>query len=145
MDSDELLATEPYLGYLGMEVDRIQAQEVVLRLPLRREVTNHLGMVHGGAQYALGEATAIALAGALLRDQHHSVNLLTANATIIYRRRAQGGLIGRASLPPEEGDRLRATFTEQGRARFPISVELVDATSTIVTTLTVECVALASE
>jgi hypothetical protein len=34
---------------------------------------------------------------------------------------------------------------EQGRTRFPVAVELSDETDTVVTTLTVECVALTGE
>jgi uncharacterized protein (TIGR00369 family) len=144
VELDHLLAGEPYLVLMGMRVESIQAEAVELRLPLRPEVTNHLGIIHGGAQYALGEATAIALASRVPSEQAGPVNLLTASATITYRRRAQGGLIGRASLPPEEVSRLRAVFAEQGRARFPVEVELHDETETVVTTLTVECVVLRS-
>ncbi|HLW03690.1 MAG TPA: YiiD C-terminal domain-containing protein [Ktedonobacterales bacterium] len=145
MELDHLLAGEPYLVFMGMHVASIQAEAVALRLPLRQEVTNHLGMVHGGAQYALGEATAIALASQALGAQAGHINLLTASATISYRRRAQGGLIGRASLPPEEVSRLRAAFAEQGRVRFPVAVELSDETDMVVTTLNVDCVALTAE
>ncbi len=145
MELDQLLAGEPYLVFMGMRVESMQDEAVALRLPLRQEVTNHLGLIHGGAQYALGEATAIAMASRIPGEQAGQVNLLTASATIQYRRRAQGGLIGRASMPPEEISRLRAAFAERGRVRFPVVVELRDETDTVVTTLTVECVALTSE
>jgi uncharacterized protein (TIGR00369 family) len=145
MELDDLLDAEPYLVHLGMRIERWQTEAVALRLPLRREVSNHLGMVHGGAQYALGEATAIALASQVIGKQATPINLLTASATITYRRRAQGGLLGRASLSPEEAKRLRADIAEHSRARFSIMVDLLDETEKIVTTLTVECVALTSE
>lgn len=72
-------------------------------------------------------------------------HLLTASATITYRRRAEGSLIGRASQPPEEASRLRAAFAEHGRVRFSVAVDLLDDTNKIVTTLTVEYVALPAE
>ena len=143
MELSNILAGEPYLVHLGMEVVRAEAGEVALRLPLRRVVSNHLGLVHGGAQYALGEATVIALAAMLVSDQPQPVNLLTARASISYRILAKGDRLGRATLPAEEQQRLRAVFAEQGRARIPITVELVDETGEVATTLTVECVALA--
>jgi uncharacterized protein (TIGR00369 family) len=145
MELDYLLASEPYLVFMGMHVETLQAESVTLRLPLRQEVTNHLGMVHGGAQYALGEATAIAMASRIPDEQAGQVHLLTASAIINYRRRAQGGLIGRAGMSPEEIIRLRAAFAEHGRLRFPVTVELSDETNNIVTTLTVDCVALTVE
>jgi uncharacterized protein (TIGR00369 family) len=139
-----LLQTEPFLVSLGLEVVNWEAQTVALRMPLRQELTNHLGMLHGGAQYCLGEATAIALAATLVSDQLASVNLLTANASITYQRPAQGELIGHASIAAEEQSRLRAIFDEKGRVRVPVTVELTDTTGQIVTTLAVECVVLAS-
>ncbi len=143
MELSNMLAGEPYLVHLGMEVVRAKMGDVALCLPLRREVSNHLGLVHGGAQYALGEATAIALAAMLVSDQPQPVNLLTASASISYHRLAKGDLLGRATLPAEEQQRLQAIFAEKGRARIPVAVELVDETNEVVTTLTVECVALA--
>jgi uncharacterized protein (TIGR00369 family) len=142
MELQTALASEPYLVYLGLEVETLQDGAVALRLPLRQEVTNHLGIVHGGAQYGLGEATAIALASTVVGEQSKPSNVLTGSATIAYQRRAQGSLIGRASIPPEEASRLRADFAEQGRVRFQVAVELLDETNTVVTTLSVECVAL---
>ncbi|MGZ3602815.1 MAG: PaaI family thioesterase [Ktedonobacterales bacterium] len=56
MDFSQLLDAEPFLGYLGMQIVEAKVDGVVLRLPLRRELTNHAGMIHGGAQYCLGEA-----------------------------------------------------------------------------------------
>jgi acyl-CoA thioesterase len=58
-------ATEPFLAYMGFEVVAADDGAATVRLPLRREVTNHAGSAHGGAQYALGEATVIAVAATL--------------------------------------------------------------------------------
>ena len=145
MNLDHLLDGEPYLVYLDLRMETLEAAAVALHLPLRQEVSNHLDMVHGGAQYGLGEATAIALASQVVGEHAQPVNLLTASASITYRRRAQGGLTGRASLPPDEASRLRAEFAERGRVRFPVTVDLVDETDQVVTTLTVNCVALTAE
>ena len=143
MDMRRLLETEPFLVYLGLEVLQAQPGAVALRLPLRREVANHLGMVHGGAQYALGEATAIALAATVFAEQVGELELLSANATITYHRPSHGDLIARSSLPPDERDRVRTTLGERGRVRFPISVALHDGDGDDggmpATTLNVEC------
>jgi uncharacterized protein (TIGR00369 family) len=147
MDMQRLLEVEPFLLHLGLEVVQAQPGMVELRLPLRREVANHAGMVHGGAQYALGEATAIALAATVFPERLGHLDLLTANATITYHRPAHGDLVGRASLPPEERDRVRTELGERGRVRFPVSVILTDAKGDAggepATTLTVECAARA--
>ncbi|HZC78690.1 MAG TPA: YiiD C-terminal domain-containing protein [Ktedonobacterales bacterium] len=138
MDMQRLFEAEPFLGYLGLEVVEARGGTAVLRLPLRREVTNHAASVHGGAQYALGEATAIALAATLFAEQVADLNLLTAHASIDYRSLARGTLTARAELPAEDCERIRAELGERGRVRFPVAVALTDADGTTATTLTVE-------
>ena len=137
-----LLAAEPFLGYLGLEVLDARPGTVALRLRLRRDVTNHAGLVHGGAQFALGEATAIALAATLFPERVAQLDLLTANATLAYHRPARGDLTARAALPAEECERIRAELDVRGRTRFPVSVVLtdgeLDAAASAATTLNVE-------
>lgn len=136
-----LLEAEPFLGYLGLEVVEARMGTAVLRLPLRQELSNHAASVHGGAQYALGEATAIALAATLFSERIDQVNLLTASACITYHRLAHGDLTARAELPVGERERIRAEFGALGRARFSVSVALSDADGGVTTTLVVECAA----
>jgi uncharacterized protein (TIGR00369 family) len=138
VDLRRLFEAEPFLGYLGLEVVEARAGTAVLRLPLRRDVTNHAASVHGGAQYALGEATAITLAATLFAQQVADLNLLTARASIDYRSLARGTLTARAELPAEDCERIRAELVERGRVRFPVAVALTDADGTVATTLTVE-------
>lgn len=141
MDMQQLLQAEPYLNYLGLEVVEAQAGAVALRLPLRREVSNHIGTVHGGAQYGLGEATAIALAATLFPEHIERLNLLTANATIVHHRLAQGDLTAQATISDDDRERIRTEFAERGRVGFPVTVTITDASdnATPATTLTVEC------
>lgn len=136
------LEAEPYLAYLGLEVAEASADAVALRLPLRRELSNHAGTLHGGAQYSLGEATAVALAAVLFLDRLAQVNLLTAAASVAYRRPARGDLAARASVAPDERRRILEEFDSSGRARFPVHVEIADAAGEVATTLDVECVVL---
>ncbi len=138
LDIRRLFDAEPFLGYLGLEVVEARAGTAVLRLPLRREVTNHAASVHGGAQYALGEATAITLAATLFAEQVADLNLLTARASIDYSSLARGTLTARAELPAKECERIRAEFGARGRVRFPVAVALTDADGTVATTLAVE-------
>jgi uncharacterized protein (TIGR00369 family) len=134
-----LLEAEPFLGFLGLEVLEAREDTALLRLALRRDVTNHAGMVHGGAQYGLGEATAIALAATLFAEQIGDLDLVTANASIAYSRPARGDLTGCATLSSEECERIRAELGAQGRVRFPVAVALTDADGVVATTLSVEC------
>lgn len=143
MDFKQLLDAEPFLGYLGMEIVEANVSDIVLRLPLRPELANHAGMIHGGAQYCLGEATAATLACVMFIEELGKVNVLTAHATITYRRPSQGDLIARTAYTAAGHERVRAEFTAQGRVRFTANVELTDASGEVVTALVVECAVLA--
>ena len=133
--------TEPFLAYMGFEAVEVGDGMAAVRLPLRREVTNHAGLAHGGAQYALGEATAIAVAATLFPADLPQLDLLTANATIAYQRPARGDITARGALSADAVERIRADFGQSESIRFPVTVEIADATGMIATTLTVECVA----
>ena len=140
-DMRHLLEAEPFLGYLGLEVVEARMGAVILRLPLRREVSNHAASVHGGAQYALGEATASALAATLFPERIDQVSLLTASASITYHRLAHGDLTAHAELPADEYEHIRTEFDVRGRVRFSASVALTDADGGVTTTLVVACAA----
>jgi uncharacterized protein (TIGR00369 family) len=139
VDLQSLMEAEPFLGYMGLDVLEARAGTAVLHLALRREVSNHAGTVHGGAQYALGEATAVALAATLFPERVAQLDLLTASATITYHRPARGDLTARAALPAQECERIRTELGARGRVRFPVPVALADADGAVATTLTVEC------
>lgn len=143
MDFSGLLDAEPFLGYLGIEIVEAKVSDIVLRLPLRQELTNHAGMIHGGAQYCLGEATAATLACVMFIEELNTVNVLTAHAAIDYRRPSRGDLTARTAYTPAEHARVRAEFAAQGRVRFPTTIEMTDASGAVVTTLDVECAVLA--
>lgn len=136
-----LLEAEPFLTYMGLEMFEARSGRAVLHLQRRADVTNHMASIHGGAQYALGEATAIALAATLFLDRISQVDILTASACVTYHHPAHGSLTARAELPDAECERIRAVFDAQGRARILVNVTLVDAGGADATTLAVECVA----
>jgi uncharacterized protein (TIGR00369 family) len=131
--------TEPFLAFMGFEVVEASQGIAAVRLPLRREVTNHAGLAHGGAQYALGEATAIAVAATLFPAQLALLDLLTANATITYQRPARGDITARGVVPASAVERIQLDFSLSGSVRFPVVVEIADTTGAVATTLTVEC------
>lgn len=55
----QILDFEPFLRFLDIQAELLGPDDVVLRLTPRQEIANHLGGLHGGAQFTLGEATAL--------------------------------------------------------------------------------------
>lgn len=62
----ELMPATPFLQWMGVTFDRYQPDDVVLRVPFRKELTNDGSMYHGGVV-----ATAIDTAGAAAAWSNH--------------------------------------------------------------------------
>lgn len=139
---EQMLELEPFLRHIGIKAEALGPDRVILCLPVRGEITNHTGGIHGGAQFALGEATGVTAAGLSLGVSLDCLLVLTATSTITYSRPSQGTLRGRANILHEQRDQLQASWKERGRARVTIPVEIVDASGAVVTSLSVSCVLL---
>jgi uncharacterized protein (TIGR00369 family) len=139
---EQILAFEPFLRFVGLAAKTLGPEEVVLHLPVRNEIANHLGALHGGAQFTLGETTGLTTAVLSLGERLDRVAVLTRNATITYQRPSQGDLFGRARVQLEERAQLQAAWSSQGKARLTVPVEIVDTSGQVVTVLNVACLVL---
>ncbi len=137
-----ILDFEPFLRLLDMKAELLGPDYVVLRLPVRQEIANHLGGLHGGVQFTLGEATALAVAVLSLGEPLDQVAALTRSATITYQKEAPGDLVAHARVLHEERERLRNSWETQRRARLTVPVEIADASGQAVTALSVDCLVL---
>jgi uncharacterized protein (TIGR00369 family) len=137
-----ILDFEPFLRLLGIKAELLGPDYVVLRLPVRQEIANHLGGLHGGAQFTLGEATALAAAALSLGEPLDQVAVLTRSATITYQKSAPGNLVAHARVLHEERERLRLSWETQGRIKLAVPVEIADASGQTVTALSVDCLVL---
>ncbi len=138
----QILDFEPFLRLLDIKAELLGPDDVVLRLPARHEIANHLGGLHGGAQFTLGESTALAAGVISLGKQLDRVAVLTRGATISYQKTALGELTAHARVMHEERASLQNTWDTTKRARLNVPVEITDSTGQIVTVLSVECLVL---
>lgn len=138
----QILDFEPFLRLLDIQAELLGPDDVVLRLPPRQEIANHLGGLHGGAQFTLGESTALAAAVLSLGKQLDQVAVLTRGATISYQRTALGELTAHARVMHEKREDLQTTWDIKKLARLDVPVEIADAMGQIVTSLSVECLVL---
>jgi uncharacterized protein (TIGR00369 family) len=137
-----ILEFEPFLRFLDIQPALLGPDDVVLRLPTRKVISNHLGGLHGGAQFTLGESTALTAAVFSLGKPLDQVAVLTRSATISYQKAAQGDLTAHARIMHEERESLQITWDTKKRVRLNVPVELTDSMGQIVTVLTVECLVL---
>lgn len=105
-----------------------------LALPDDPTLHNHVGTVHAGALFTLGEAASgvavtsvVAALGGLP---------LAKSATIAYRRPASGRVVAKGALR-EEVEAIRARVAEAGKTTFDVDVTLTDGVGEVVATMTV--------
>ncbi|MFE7744846.1 PaaI family thioesterase [Nocardia sp. NPDC057455] len=97
--AEKILAAQPFATLVGTEITAFGDGAATLVIPLRRELTQQFGYVHGGVlAYAADNALTFA-AGTVL-----GANVLTGGVTITYLR-------------PAAGDRLRVEAAVTGATR----------------------------
>lgn len=132
----QLGATVPFATFTGVEVTHVGDGEGAATLVQRGDIENHIGSVHAGAMFTLGEAASgAALAGAIA-PMLMEVRPVAANATIHYTKIAKGTLTATAktSVP---GAEIISTLRDAGKIKFDVNVAVTDADNVEVGSLTV--------
>jgi acyl-coenzyme A thioesterase PaaI-like protein len=115
----------PFAQHLGLEITKVGLGEGTVRLPERRELTNHVGSQHAGALFGAAEnASGAAFVGAFA-ERLGEVTPLARSAEISYEKIARGPIEARATLgvPTEQA---LSTLDTEGKVEFPCEVELFD-------------------
>ena len=94
----QILAAQPFSVWLGAELLEFSEGRVELKIPVRRELTQQYGFVHGGViSYAADNALTFAGGGALGPD------VVTAEFKINYLRPARGEFLFARSVVVHAG------------------------------------------
>lgn len=110
----------PYAQMLGLEVGEIRPGAATLHLPVRDELRQNRGVVHGGATASLVDT---ASAFAILTLLEPGETTTTIDLTIHYLRPLTGG---RATA--------QATVRRAGRRVLTVSVDVLDEAQNLVAT-----------
>lgn len=126
----------PFVGYLGLEIIEVSAGEATVKLPRRKDLTNHVGSQHAGAIFTVAEtASGAAFVGAFAVRMGDVVPLAK-SAEIDYRKVANGPITATAVLGVDAAEAL-AILDSEGKVEFPCEVELSDESGNVVATATV--------
>jgi uncharacterized protein (TIGR00369 family) len=136
MIKDHMAKSIPYADETGAEVVDIRSDGAEARLTKTEKVGNHIGTVHAGAIFTLGETASGAAMSGLLADKVLELRPVAAEASIQYLKTAKTDLIayGKASIPAEQA--LAAIETD-GKVQFDVGVSIRDADDVEVATMTV--------
>jgi acyl-coenzyme A thioesterase PaaI-like protein len=115
----------PFLKLTGVEIVELTPSGGVARLNERAEVLNHIGTVHAGAVFTLGEAASGAAMTGIFADVIQSIRPVAAEARITYSKLARGTLTARGSIG-EPAEALRSRFDAESRVAFEVNVDIKD-------------------
>jgi len=118
----------PFVGTVGLCVERLDEKRCVITLANRRRVQNHVKGVHATATALLAETATGMMVGMHLPDARLP---LLKSMRIDYLKRAEGALRAEAWLP--DADAARMQTDERGDVTVPVTV--TDAAGTV----TVDC------
>jgi acyl-coenzyme A thioesterase PaaI-like protein len=119
----------PFTRTIGLEYLELSAERALLRLPDRSDLHNHVGGLHAGAMFTLGESATGAVVIGSFADLMDRFTPLAAGGQIRYRALAMGDVTAEAQLARPAAE-VRAEVAERGKARFDVEVVLRDAAGT---------------
>jgi uncharacterized protein (TIGR00369 family) len=114
------LATVPYAKLLGIELEDVGMGTATLAVPVRRELTQNHGVVHGGAVASLIDT---AMAFAIIPLLAPKERVTTVDLTISYLRPVTGGRM-----------RAAAKVIRAGRRLIVVSAQVFDSQETLTAT-----------
>lgn len=125
MIKQQMMQTIPFARHVGVEIDAVGDGTATCRVPLNDDTLNHIGTVHAGAMFTLGETASGAACAGAFAAQILNLKPVAASSTIDYLKKAKGGLtaVGRTE---DDTDTLRAALKADGKVRFPVKVAFTD-------------------
>lgn len=133
---DGLGMAVPFVRHAGITLQEVGCGVATAVLADTKELRNHVGTLHAGALFTLGEtASGAAIAGAIAPILEEVRPLATA-ARIEYLKPARGEIIATATIP--EAEMLQAQVVSKGRVAVLAKVNLRDSKDAEVGRLEVE-------
>jgi len=133
---DGLQKAIPFNTHVGLEVVEVAEGKGVVRLPDDEKLHNHVGSQHAAGLFAAGEAASGGAFVGAFSESMGDITALAKSADIDYQKLARGTITATGSLSDEPAEILSA-MEEDGKAEFPVEVEMTDEDGQVVATMTV--------
>lgn len=126
MIREHMSSAVPYANHSGVVIESIADGVASARLEQTTETSNHIGSVHAGALFTLGEtASGAAMSGALVA-QILSLRPVAAEASIRFVKVAKGKITARASVSRPAAELISAIEAD-GKVAFDVNVDMTNA------------------
>jgi uncharacterized protein (TIGR00369 family) len=121
----QLAAAIPFARHAGVKIVEIADGAAVARLVQAEELSNHIGSVHAGALFTLGETAAGAAMVGAFAEVATRMRPLATSAKISYLQLARGTLTARARTDTPAAE-LRQQLRANGVVTFEVTVDVED-------------------
>lgn len=119
----QMTRSVPFAATTGVEIVQVGDGVATAALEQRTEVSNHIGSLHAGAQFTVGETASGAAVTGAFAAHLATARLLATGASVSYLKVAKGRVEARARLERPAED-LRAVLESEGRVPFAVNVDL---------------------
>ena len=130
-----------FFSTVGVVLESVGAGEARAVLENRKDISNHLGTLHAGALFTLGEGASGAAVGGAFADEIKSLRAVSSKASIGYLNVAKGVAVAEAKVVEPIAD-LRAQLDRDGKAACHVEVRLRSASGKDLAAMQVEWVVL---
>ena len=114
------------------ELVGVKQSDDALSLEFEKKISNHLQTIHAGAQYTLAETASGLYLQELFPELVGKVVPILRESNIKYKKPASTSIKALAKIDDAKKEKFREMFAKKGRALLEVSVEVVDADSSIV-------------
>jgi acyl-coenzyme A thioesterase PaaI-like protein len=122
----------PFPKFIGVA----DAEGGAIALPLADSLKNHVGTMHAGALFTLGESASGVAMMRTLAPALGGALPVAKSASVAYQKPAQGRIRAVGTVV-ESADAIAARLAKDGKATFDIAVKLEDDAGVEVATMTV--------
>ena len=114
----------PYNRSLGLRIESCAEQEIVCLDPDNRHL-NHIGTIHAGAIYSLGEAASGHALLSMFPQLSDEAEAVLRTATVKYRRPATATIRAIGEIDPQEATTFGERLEAKGRGIIQVSVSVL--------------------
>ncbi|MGJ8616208.1 MAG: DUF4442 domain-containing protein [Sulfitobacter sp.] len=132
----QLSAIVPFQNFVGITLLEVGDGVASAEMVQRDDISNHIGSIHAGAMFTLGEAASGAAMAGALAPVILSMRPVAATGTIAFKKIAKGTLTAHAKTSRSGADLMQA-IKDDGKVAFDVSIDIRDASDDAVVEMTV--------
>lgn len=123
---NRLATMVPLNTLLGIDITAVGDGTAEARLPMRKELTNHIGSMHATAIFGLAEAASGGAMSGAFAPVVTTIRPVAASASVEFIKIARDDLIAHAKTEDSPAA-LRRALAEEGKVAFDVLVDVQDA------------------